>query len=140
VISLHRVYLQDGHDLAWLESELGPLREQIRGLLKQGARGRHPKTRNFCLNLLDEYAALWTFCEVAGIDPTNNAAERALRHGVIMRKTQLGTQSERGSRWIERICSIRETCTLQHRSITAYLTVAATAAHHGRPIPSLAPT
>lgn len=140
VISLHRVYLQDGHDLAWLESELGPLREQIRGLLEQGARGRHPKTRNFCLNLLDEYAALWTFCEVAGIDPTNNAAERALRHGVIMRKTQLGTQSERGSRWIERICSIRETCTLQHRSITANLTVAATAAHHGRPIPSLAPT
>jgi transposase len=140
VIGRHRAYLTDGHDLPWLAAELGPLREQIRALLERGARGRDPKTRNFCLNLLDEYAASWTFSEVAGIDPTNNAAERALRHGVIMRKVQLGTQSDRGSRWIERICSIRETCMLQHRSPIAYLIDAATAAHHGLPVASLAPT
>jgi len=70
-------------------------------------------------------------CEVPGIgiDPTNNAAERALRHAVIMRKTQLGTQSERGSRWIERICSVRETCRLQGRSPLVYLSLAPRRAH-----------
>jgi transposase len=139
VISRHRDYLQDGHELAWLQRELRPLRDQIEELLGHGARGRHAKTRRFCAGLLEEYAALWTFCEVPGIDPTNNAAERALRHAVIIRKTQLGTQSDTGSRWIERICSIRETCRLQQRSVLAYLTQAATAAQHRQPIPSLAP-
>jgi transposase len=139
VIRCHRVYLEDGHDLAWLEQELRPLREKIEQLLEQGARGRHRKTSNFCDGLLEEYDALWTFCEVPGIDPTNNVAERALRHRVILRKIQFGTQSERGNRWIERICTIRETCRLQHCSVIGYLTDAAAAAHHHQPIPSLAP-
>ena len=90
--------------------------------------------------MLDEYDALWTFCEVPGIDPTNNAAERALRHGVLLRKIQLGTQSQNGNRSIERICTARETCRLQGRSILGYLQDAATAAHHRQPIPSLTPT
>jgi hypothetical protein len=57
VIGRHR-YLKDGHDLPWLQAELAPLRDRIHQLLQQGTRCRHPKTRNFCLNLLDEYAAL----------------------------------------------------------------------------------
>ncbi len=73
------------------------------------------------------------------IDPTNNAAERAIRHAVLMRRIQGGTQSDRGSRWIERIQSVRETCRLQHRLILGWLTEAATAGHQGRPIPSLLP-
>lgn len=82
VFAAHRAYLQDDRDLAWLKAELDPCRDRIEQLLKQGARGRHPKTARFCDGLLDEYVALWTFCEVPGIDPTNNAAERALRHAV----------------------------------------------------------
>ncbi|MCA1678206.1 MAG: transposase [Actinobacteria bacterium] len=78
--------------------------------------------------------------EVPGIDPTNNAAERALRHAVILRKVSLGTQSERGNRWIERACSIRESCRLQHRPVIAYLIDVATAAQQRRPIPTLVPT
>ena len=140
VIRTHRAYLQDGRDLAWLQRELRPLRDQFKALLEQGQRGRHKQTSRFAAGLLEEFDALWTFCEVPGIDPTNNAAERALRHGVILRKTQLGTQSEKGNRWIERICSARETCMLQRRSVLAYLIDAATAAHHRQPIPSLAPT
>ena len=138
-IATHRRYLQEGHELTWLAAELAPLRERIAELLGKGARGRHKRTANFCTGLLDEYDALWTFCEAPGIDPTNNAAERALRHAVIMRKTQLHTQSEDGNRWIERICSVRETCRLQERSAIAYLVEAASAAHQGLPAPSLVP-
>ena len=140
VIRAHREYLQDGHDLTWLHAQLAPYRERIKALLEQGVRGRHLKTRRFCAGLLDEYDALWTFCEVEGIDPTNNVAERALRHGVLLRKIQLGTQSEKGNRWIERICTARETCRLQGRSVLGYLQEAATAAQHRQPIPSLTPT
>jgi len=140
VIRLHREYLEDDHELSWLQAQLRPLRESIKTLLEQRVRGHHQKTRNFCAGLLEEYDALWTFCEVPGISPTNNAAERALRHTVILRKIQLGTQAEKGNRWIERICTTRETCMLQRRSVLAYLIQAATAAHHRQPIPSLVPT
>jgi transposase len=142
VIAVHREFLADSHDADWLSSKLAPLRAQIRALLEQCAAGDHTKTANFAAGLLEEYDALWTFCDVPDlqIDPTNNAAERAVRHAVLMRKLQGGTQSDRGSRWIERIQSVRETCRLQHRSPLAYLTDAAAAAHHRLPVPSLVPT
>lgn len=142
VIVTHREYLEHAHAPRWLADRLAPLREQIRVLLEQCAHGRHERTANFASGLLDEYDALWTFADVPGaeIDPTNNTAERAMRHPVLMRAIQGGTQSERGNRWIERIQSIRETCRLQHRGVLDWLTAAATAAHHGQPIPSLAPT
>ena len=141
VISAHRVYLQDGHDPEWLADQLAPLRAQIRGLLEQCAAGRHTRTANFAAGLLEEYDALWTFADVPDlqIDPTNNAAERAVRHAVLMRNIQGGTQSQRGSRWIERIQSVRETCRLQDRAVLDWLTQAANAAHHGLPVPTLLP-
>ena len=141
VISAHRAYLQDGQDPEWLAAQLTPLRAQIRGLLEQCAAGQHTRTANFAAGLLEEYQALWTFADVpqAHIDPTNNAGERAVRHAVLMRKIQGGTQSQRGSRWIERIQSVRETCRLQDRAVLDWLTQAASAAHHGQPVPTLLP-
>ncbi|MGH2842498.1 MAG: hypothetical protein ACRDKL_02780 [Solirubrobacteraceae bacterium] len=56
-----------------------------------------------------------------------------------MRKIQGGTQSDRGSRWIERIQTVRETCRLQRRPVLDWLITAATAAHHGTPAPTLVP-
>jgi transposase len=138
VIKTHRRSLQDDHDLDWLRAQLAPLREQIQTLLEKGARGRDQKTANFCAGLLEEYNALWTFCDVQDlqIPITNNAAERALRHAVILRRVQGGTQSDHGSRWIERILSIRETMRLQDRSALDYLIQAANAWHAGQPAPS----
>jgi transposase len=142
VLATHREFLCDGHDPDWLTAQLTPLRAQIRVLLEQCAAGRHTRTANFAAGLLEEYEALWTFCDVPDlhIDPTNNAAERAVRHAVLQRKIQGGTQSDPGSRWIERIQSVRETCRLQHRPVLAHLLDAATAAHHRLPAPSLVPT
>jgi transposase len=142
VIAVHREFLTDGHDLDWLRAKLTPLRAQIKALLEKCVAGRHTKTANFAAGLLAEYEALWTFCDVPDlqIDPTNNAAERAVRHAVLMRKLQGGTQSDRGSRWVERIQSVRETCRLQDRPVLPYLTQIANAAHHQRPAPSLVPT
>jgi transposase len=141
VIAIHRRYLEDGHDLDWLRTELRPLRERIHQLLEQGARGRHQRTANVCAGLLEEYEALWTSCDVKDLEIplTNNAAERALRHAVLIRKIQGGTQSQQDNRWVERILSIRETLRLQDRPVLDYLIRAATAAHHGQPAPSPLP-
>jgi len=58
---------------------------------------------------------------------------RALRCGVLWRKRSLGTASEKGNRWVERILSIRETCRLQTKSTYTVLVEAMTSLFHGQP-------
>lgn len=60
---------------------------------------------------------MWVFLSFYDVEPTNNRAERALRFGVLWRKRSLGTASDKGNRWVERILSLKETCRLQARSI-----------------------
>ena len=93
-----------------------------------------------CKELYKHRSWLWTFTEIEGIEPTNNTAERALRPAVIYRKLSFGTQSASGSRFIERILTVSETCRLQNRSPFQYL-VAAMKAHFSQQTPpSLLPT
>jgi transposase len=76
---------------------------------------------------------------VWGVEPTNNRAERALRRGVLWRKTSYGTQSERGSRFVERILTVVESLRLQGRSVLDYLTEVVRCQIAGLPAPSLLP-
>ena len=69
-----------------------------------------------CRGLLKTEPAMWTFIEREGIEPTNNVAERAVRPVVIHRKTSFGSQSNRGSRFIERMQTVAATLTLSGRS------------------------
>lgn len=140
IFAYHRHYLEGKKSLDWLRGKLSPTQERIHQLLTQGTRCRNKKTASFCAGLLGDWDALWTFCEVPGIPLTNNPAERALRHAVIMRKISLGSQSIQGNYWIERILSVRETCRLQKRSVLAYLTEAAVAGDNRKPAPSLVPS
>lgn len=57
-------------------------------------------------NLLKLWPALWTFADVPGVEPTNNAAERGLRAAVIYRKLSFGGRSQGGERTIERLLSV----------------------------------
>ena len=76
---------------------------------------------------------------VPGVEPTNNAAEQAIRPAVLWRKGSFGTQSAAGNRFVERLLSVAATCKQQDRSLLAYLTAVCTAAQAGQPIPSLLP-
>ena len=82
---------------------------------------------------------LWTFARVKGIEPTNNAAERVLRHAVIRRRTSGGTASERGSQFVERMLTVVATCRQQGGDVLDYLTSCIEADRNGRAIPSLSP-
>ena len=79
------------------------------------------------------------FARVEGVEPTNNAAERALRHAVLWRKTSHGTDSEAGSRFVENILSIVATCRQQGRDVLEYLTLCCEAALRGERPPRLIP-
>jgi transposase len=72
----------------------------------------------FARRLLREMDSLWVFLSHHGVEPTNNRSERALRFGVQWRKRSLGTASNKGNRWVERILSLKETCRL--RAISTY--------------------
>jgi transposase len=72
----------------------------------------------FARRVLWEMDSLWVFLSHQGVEPTNNRGERALRFGVLWRKRSSGTASEKGSRWVERILSLKETCRL--RAISTY--------------------
>ncbi len=127
---------RDREDLTALRADLASCRQQLQTRLEQGGRGRDERTARFCAGLLERYDALWTFTRVPGVPATNNTAERALRHGVLWRKTSYGTQTDHGNRAVERLLTIRETCRLQRRRLHTYLTDAITAHHHGQSVPA----
>jgi transposase len=116
-----------------------PLQRRFEALLAQGAALPRSKTSKTCKNILKHTDALWTFVHIEGVEPTNNRAEQTVRHGVILRKISGGTNSEAGSRFIERILTVHATLRQQKRSILDFLREACEAALLGKPAPSLLP-
>jgi len=120
-------------------SYMTPLRREVERLLEAGRRCDMPKTAGTCRDILKRREALWTFVQVAGVEPTNNAAERAIRPGVLWRKGSFGTQSAAGSRFVESMMTVVATLKQQQRNVLAYLTEACDAALRGDAAPSLLP-
>ena len=118
--------------LAWLRAE-------VAALLAAGAASAGGKTAGVCASLRAIEASLYTFASVEGVEPTNNAAERALRHAVCWRKTSGGTDGESGSRFVERVLTVVASCRQQGRDALAVLTAAVQAARTGATPPSLVP-
>ncbi len=119
-----------------LKRVLAPVRETINGLL---LRGHGTAAHGMCRELSDHRDWLWTFLDVEGVEPTNNAAERSLRHAVIWRKLSFGTHSAAGSRFVETLLSIIETCRQQGRNVFKHVTQAVQAHFDNQPAPSLLP-
>lgn len=108
--------------------------------LERGTTCGCAKTAATCRELLKDEPCLWKFVWVEGIEPTNNAAERSLRHAVIWRKCSGGTDSPNGSRFVERILSVVATCRQQNRNLLDYLTSCIEARQRGQAAPSLLPS
>jgi transposase len=117
-----------------------PVRHEVERLLDAGQRCGVPKTEGTCRAILKLRQALWTFVRHEGVEPTNNAAERAIRPGVLWRKGSFGTQSAEGSRFVEVMMTVVATLKQQHRNVLEYVTAACEAALCGQPAPSLLPT
>jgi transposase len=112
---------------------------EIRLLLQRGTACGCAKTAGTCIEILKVEESLWTFAHVEGVEPTNNVAERALRHPVLWRTVSHGTRSPEGSRFVTTILSVVETCRQQGRHLLEYPTACCQAALANAQTPSLLP-
>ncbi len=125
----------------WLEKQVDAwLRAEVRGLLEQGSACGCARTAGVCKEILKLEPALWTFARRGGVEPTNNAAERALRPAVIKRKRSFGNHSEAGCRFVERLLSVTQTLRMRRRPVLDYLAEALVAHRHGLPAPQILAT
>jgi transposase len=112
-----------------------PIRQSVEALLLRGAFSGNGLFAGMCDELWRGRRHLWTFVDVEGVGPTNNDAERALRHAVIWRKLSFGTQSDAGSRFVETMLTIIETCRQQRRNAFDYIATTVAAHFTGNPPP-----
>ncbi len=94
---------------------------------------------NLARALCDHHPHFFTFVHEEGVEPTNNLAERALRHAVQWRKTSVGNRREDGERAVARLLTITRTCQLQQLNVLAYLTAAIRSHRHRQAAASLLP-
>jgi transposase len=119
------------------QTEMKPIRAQVESFLLRGY--FDARVRGFCKELWEHRDRLWLFVDVEGVEPTNNAAEQALRQAVIWRKLSFGTKSASGSRFVERMLTVIETCRRQKRNVFEWMVEAVEAHVAGKPAPSLLP-
>lgn len=115
------------------------VRLRVEALLEGGTEYEHDKTRRTCKKVWKLRAGLWNFVKHEGIEPTNNLAEQAIRFAVLWRKMSHGTQSSKGSRFVERIATVVATLAKQVRSVIGFLRQACEAHRSGGIAPSLLP-
>jgi transposase len=104
------------------------IRIKMFALLEKGATSRGHRTPSLCRGILKTEGPMWTFVDVDGVEPTNNDAERAIRPAVIARKTSFGTQSDRGSRFVERMLTASGTLARRDQSLFGFVREAAASA------------
>jgi transposase len=132
--------LRDGAiDRRRFQTMAARLRREVKAALESGQRCGCVKTAATCFEILKVEEGLWTFVRVEGIEPTNNASERALRHAVIWRRISGGTDSVGGSRFVERMLTVVATCRQQKRDVLDYLSSCFEAHLRGQKVPSLVP-
>jgi transposase len=135
----HRV--RDGA-LPWgpFQERMSRLRREVKRALWEGSRCPCAKTAATCFEILKVEEGLWAFARVKGVEPTNNAVERALRHAVLWRRTSGGTDSADGSRFVGRMLTAVATCRQQGRNVLDSLSTCFEASCRGQALPSLLPT
>jgi len=121
----------------WLQRLLEEVRPDVADVLRRGSRCRCAPTAATCREILAVEAALWTFAYHDGVEPTNNAAERAVRPAVLWRKRSFGCHSAGGCRFVERLLTVVQTLRLQRRQVLDYLQEAVAAHRAGLPTPKL---
>ena len=122
------------------EQAFEPLQRRVRAALETGAaQAQCTRTANTCANLLALWPALWSFVTHPNVEPTNNAAEQALRALVLKRKISGPSRSRRGDEFIARGFSAYESCRRQGKDLIEFLHAAVTAWIDKTTPPSLLP-
>lgn len=97
------------------------LLEQFRSLCEQYKNADHKKASELAKEFLNDWEAIFIVLAYPYLPLTNNEAERALRHWVILRKLCYGTRTQQGSRAFALLASVIDTCRKRNISPWEYL-------------------
>lgn len=100
---------------------LGARKRRVEYLLEDGLANGSDALAKICEVLLEDFDKLWTFTRIAGMEPTNNMAERDLRKLVIWRRKSYGTRSDRGKKFVERITTVAQTIRKQGGNVLRFI-------------------
>ena len=103
-------------------------------------RNRHEaenKVRELAGEILNDWHAVVAFVHDPRLPPTNNDAERALRHAVIARRISFGTRTDEGSRFYAAGLSVIATCRQRGVETWAYACSLIAAARANLPLPAI---
>jgi hypothetical protein len=95
------------------------------------------KVRGLARELLNDWDAVMAFVDDPVLPPTNNDAERALRHAVIARRISFGTRTSEGSRFYAAALSVVETCRRRGVAVWVYAGTLIAAARTGQTHPGI---
>ena len=110
---------------------------KLKKLCEAMAGSTHLKTRELGQEFLNDWEAIFRVLDYPAWPLTNNEAERALRHWVILRKISQGTRSPQGSRALALFASVFTTCRLRCSSPLLYLRDTIQRRRQGLTIPDL---
>ncbi len=100
-----------------------------RQLCEEMKQSTHKKAKALATEMLNDWEAIFRVLEYPHLPLTNNEAERALRHWVILRRISYGTRTEEGSCVFAILISVIETCRKRQQSPWVFL---ATVIHNRR--------
>ena len=103
-----------------MQRSVGYRRRRLKLILFDALANGSEELSRFADRLLSSFHKLFLFTRYEGVESTNNAAERTLRHIVLWRKTSYGTQSVSGSQFLERSISIWMTLKKQGRDTFSF--------------------
>ena len=126
-----------GLDRAGLTLKSIPLEKRFFRLCEQHLDSEDKEVRVLATALFRHCDRLFAFVQYPGVEPTNNSAERALRHAVIWRKSSFGNQSAKGEVATARLLTVARTCLMQHRNALEFLCDSVSRHRTGQPPLSL---
>jgi len=86
-----------------------------------GKEAEHKKLQALAKEILNDWDAVVAFVKNPELPPTNNEAERALRHAVIARNIGFGTRTSEGSLAYSSLLTVIETCRLRNINPWTYI-------------------
>ncbi len=116
-----------------------PIEKKFFALAERYVNAADADVSNLARALFLHHPHFFTFVHEAGVDPTNNASERALRTAVQWRKIMFGNRSAEGELAVARLLTVTRTCQLQQLNVLAYLTAAICCYRRRQAVPSLLP-
>ena len=120
---------------------LNPIQARLKRACKLHRDHDTEKIRQLAREILNDWAAIVAFVGNPLLPPTNNEAERALRHAVIARRLSFGTRTEEGSAAYAAALSVVETCRRRRSDPWSYIADTIARARCGishQPIPAAA--